>query len=86
MQKREYVEGYNHYDKHRTIPETFYLNEAEENFLSDLLAVLHVRNKSEFMRNQVFHAYQGLTEEQRQQMAEVARWRATEDNKTPPLR
>ena len=60
----------------------FFVNEAEKAFLDDLFAVLEVQNKSAFIRNQTFHAYQSLTDEQRQKMAEVARWRATEDH--PP--
>ena len=83
--KIEYIEGYDHYDKRRTIKFQLLLNEAEYNFLEDLFTVLQVRNKSAFIRNQVFHAYQSLTDQQRQQMAEVAHWRATEDiEKLPP--
>ena len=75
----EYAEGYDHYDKHRTIPVQFFVNEAEKAFLDDLFAVLQVRNMSAFIRKQVFHAYQTLTDEQKEQMREVAHWRASED-------
>ena len=80
QQKIIYVEGYDHYDKHRTIPIQFFVNEAEKAFLDDLFAVLHVQNKSEFIRNQVFHAYQNLTNEQKEQMIEGAKWRHENDN------
>ena len=82
QQKIIYAEGYDHYDKERNIQIIFRVNEAEKAFLDDLFAVLEVKNASRFIRNQVFHAYQSLTDEQRQQMAEVARYRATEDH--PP--
>jgi len=79
----EYVEGYDHYDKKRTIQIILKLNEAENNFLDDLLAVRNIRNKSDFIRKQVFHFYQNLTDEEKKKMAEMAKWRATEDNNTP---
>ena len=81
-----YVDGYDHYDKERNIQVLFRVNAAEKAFLDDLLSVLEVKNASAFIRNQVFHAYQSLTDQQRQQMAEVAHWRHEEDNKTAPLR
>ena len=84
QQKIIYVEGYDHYDKHRTIPIQFFVNEAEKAFLDDLFTVLQVQNKSAFIRNQTFHAYQSLTDEQRQKMADVARWRAENDQKLSP--
>ena len=80
----EYVEGYNHYDKKRTIKFQLLLNEAENNFLEDLFNVLNIKNKSAFIRSQVFHAYQNLTAEQRKKMEEVAKWRLENDKKTTP--
>ena len=77
--KVEYVDGYDQYDKYRTIPVTFFLNEAEKCFLDDLMAVMSVRNMSAFIRSQVFHAYQTLTDEQKEQMREIAQWRASEE-------
>ena len=78
--KVEYLQGYDHYDKKKTIPVTFFLSEAERSALEDLTAVLGVRNLSAFVRGQVFKAYERLTEEQKKQMREVAEWRATEAN------
>ena len=77
-----YMDGYNHYKRHRDIPIHFTVNEAEKAALDDLTAVLGVKNLSDFIRRQVFGAFRNLTDSQKAQMAEVARWRATEDH--PP--
>ncbi|MBR4546797.1 MAG: hypothetical protein IKO66_01970 [Paludibacteraceae bacterium] len=79
-----YVDGYDHYDKKRTIKFQLLLNEAEQNFLEDLFNVLNIKNKSAFIRNQVFHAYENLTEEQKKAMKEVAQWRLENDQKHTP--
>ncbi len=78
--RKIYVRGYNHYSHKRTRQLLIRLNEAEWNFLFDLMTVLHIHNMSEWIRNQLFHAYQSLSSEQKKQMADVADWRATEDN------
>ena len=75
-----YIDGYDHYDKERNIQVLFRVNAAEKAFLDDLVSVLEVKNVSRFIRNQVFHAYQTLTDSQKAQMAEVARWRHENDN------
>ena len=74
-----YEDGYEHYDKSRTIQVIFLVNEAEKNFLDDLTAALQVQNKSEFIRKQVFRAYQSLTDEQKEKMQEVSAWRHEND-------
>ena len=74
-----YVNGYNHYSRHREIPIHFTVNEAEKAALDDLIAVLGVTNLSAFIRGQVFKAYDELSPEQRQQLQEVAKWRADND-------
>ena len=79
-----YADGYDQYDKKRTIKFQILFNEAEINFLEDLFNVLNVTNKSAFIRHQVFHAYQDLTDDQKKKMAEVARWRLENDQKTTP--
>ena len=76
MKRITYVNGYDHYSHKRNILMRFLLNEAEYQFLFDLMSVLHVRNMSAFIRAQLFHAYQNLSPEQKRQMAEVAEWRA----------
>ena len=78
--KVEYIDGYNHYGKKKTIHLTFFMSEAEKAALDDLMAVLKVKNLSAFVRGQAFKAYQSLTPEQKEQMREVAEWRAAEDD------
>ena len=78
-----YADGYDHYDKHKTIPVVFFISEAEQALLDDLMAVTGERNKSSFIRKAVFGTYARLSREQRQQMSDIADFRATEDG---PLR
>ena len=75
-----YCSGYDHYSHRRTIQITFFVNEAEKNALDDLMAVLEEKNMSEFIRGQLFRAYEGLTAEQKERLAEVAEWREKEGN------
>ena len=77
--KVEYIDGYNHYGKKKTIQLTFFISEAEKAALDDLMAVLEVKNLSAFVRGQAFKAYNSLTPEQKEKMREVAEWRSTED-------
>ena len=74
-EKVEYAEGYNHYNKHRTIPVLFFISEVERKALDDLMAVLGVKNQSEFIRGQVFRAFNDLSAAQKGQLAEVRQWR-----------
>ena len=76
-----YEDGYDHYDKNRTIQVIFLVNEAEKNFLDDLTAALQVRNKSDFIRKQVFRVVENLTEEQMQLVKDAAKWRYENDRK-----
>ena len=78
------MDGYDHYNRRRTIQLHILLNEAENNALQDLMAVLGEKDMSKYIRNQIFKPFQSLTPEQKQQMAEVAKWRLKEDNPTPP--
>ena len=80
LENVEYIPGYDHYDRHRDILVTFKLNEAEKAALDDLLAALEVTNLSDFIRHQVFRAYNDLTPDQKARLADVAAWRATNDN------
>ena len=73
-----YVEGYDHYSHRRRVKITFMLNESENECLRDLMSVLHVSNMSAFIRSQIFRAYRDLTPEQKQQLTDVATWRASE--------
>ena len=82
--KVEYLQGYDHYDKKKTIPVTFFLSEAERSALEDLTSVLGVRNLSAFVRGQAFKAYNSLTPEQKAKMREVAEWRHAFDNEIAP--
>ena len=77
--KVDYVEGYDHYDKKKTIAVTFFMSEAEKSAMDDMMAAAGIRNQSEFIRKQIFKAYKDLTPEQLEQMAEVAKWRADDD-------
>ena len=79
LQNIVYIDGYNHYNRHRIIPIQFFVNEAEKAALDDLIAVLGVTNLSAFIRGQVFKAYDELSPEQRQQLKDVAKWRADND-------
>ena len=74
-----YIPGYNHYSHRRNIQLHFYLNQAELYALQDLMAVTGARNLSKYLRQQLFRAYRDLTPEQKQQLAEVAAFRETED-------
>ena len=77
-----YEEGYNHYNRHRDILIVFKVNEAEKAALDDMLAASGVTNVSDFIRGQVFRAYGDLSAEQKEQLKEVAKWRA--ENDKPP--
>ena len=79
LQNIVYIDGYNHYNRHRIIPIQFFVNEAEKAALDDLIAVLEVTNISAFIRSQIFKAYNELSPEQRQQLKDVAKWRADND-------
>ena len=70
-----YEEGYNHYDRHRSIPVVFLVNAAEKAALEDLMAASGVTNISDFVRGQVFKAHREMTPEQKEQLAEVRQWR-----------
>ena len=76
-QKRKvvYADGYDHYDKHRTVQVIFLVNEAERAALDDLMAVLGVKNMSDFIRGQVFRAFNDLSAAQKGQLKEVRQWR-----------
>lgn len=74
-----YEKGYNHYNKHKTVRIDFFVSEAEKEILDDLMAVQGATNKSDFIRRQLFRSFDNLTKEQKQQLAEVAKWRASED-------
>jgi len=78
MKKRKivYRDGYEHYGHRRTIQITFFVNEAEKAALDDLMAAMEEKNMSDFIRRQVFRAYDTLTPEQRKKMDEVAKFRA----------
>ena len=80
-QKRKvvYADGYDHYDKHRTVQVIFLVNEAERAALDDLMAVLGVKNMSDFIRGQVFRAFNDLNAEQKTQLKEVRQWRKEMD-------
>ena len=80
MKKRKivYRDGYEHYGHRRTIQITFFVNEAEKAALDDLMAAMEEKNMSDFIRRQVFRAYDTLTPEQRKKMDEVAAWREKE--------
>jgi len=80
MKRTIYINGYNHYSHRRNITMRFLVNEAEKRCLDDLMAVMGVRNMSAFIRAQIFRAYRDLTPEQKQQLADVAQWRASEDH------
>ena len=80
LQNVEYISGYDHYDRHRDILINFKINEAEKAALDDLLAVLQVQNLSDFIRAQIFRAFNDLTDEQKEQLAEVRQWRKDCDN------
>ena len=82
LQNVEYISGYDHYDRHRDILINFKLNEAEKAALDDLLAALEVHNLSDFIRAQIFRAFNDLTDEQKKQLAEVRQWRRENDH--PP--
>ena len=82
LQNVEYISGYDHYDRHRDILINFKLNEAEKAALDDLLAALEVHNLSDFIRAQIFSAYNDLTPDQTAQLAEVRQWRR--ENDRPP--
>ena len=80
-----YIPGYNHYSHRRNIQVHFFLNQSELYALQDLMSVLHVRNMSKFLRTQLFRAYRDLSLEQKQQLADVAAWRLSDDRfKTTP--
>ena len=81
MKKRKivYRDGYDHYGHRRTIQLTFFVNEAEKAALDDLMAAMEEKNMSDFIRRQVFRAYEMLTPEQSKKMAEVAEWRKEEE-------
>ena len=79
--KTVYIPGYNHYGHRRNIQLHLYINQAELYAFEDLMAVLGVRNKSRFLRSQLFHAYRDLSPEQKQQLADVAAWRENNDKK-----
>lgn len=81
-----YEDGYNHYDRHRNIPVVFMLNAAEKAALDDMLAASGVTNVSDFIRGQVFKAHKELTAEQKEQLKEVAKWRAENDMPPNPLK
>ena len=74
-----YEEGYEHYGKVRNVQVIFVVSELEKNLLEDMMAASGETNKSEFIRKRVFGSYSGMTGEQKEQMREVAEWRATED-------
>ena len=80
MKKRKivYRDGYDHYSHRRTILITFFVNESEKAALDDLMAAMEEKNMSDFIRRQVFRAYETLTPEQSKKMAEVAEWRKEE--------
>ena len=78
MKRTTYIDGYDHYSHRRNILMRFLLNEAEYQFLFDLMSVLHITNMSAFIRAQLFRAYRDLTPEQRQQLTQVALWRSNE--------
>ena len=78
MKRTTYIDGYDNYSHRRNILMRFLLNEAEYQFLFDLMSVLHITNMSAFFRAQLFRAYRDLSPEQKQQMAHVAHWRASE--------
>ena len=83
LQNVEYISGYDHhYDRHRDILINFKLNEAEKAALDDLLAALEVHNLSDFIRAQIFRAFNDLTAEQKEQLAEARQWRR--ENDRPP--
>ena len=79
--KTVYIPGYNHYSHRRNIQLHLYINQAELYAFEDLMAVLGVRNKSRFLRSQLFSAYRDLSPEQKQQLADVAAWREKNDKK-----
>ena len=79
--KTVYIPGYNHYSHRRNIQLHLYINQAELYAFEDLMAVLGVRNKSRFLRSQLFSAYRDLSPEQKQQLADVAAWRENNDKK-----
>ncbi len=54
------------------------MNEAEKAALDDLMAAMEEKNMSDFIRRQVFRAYETLTPEQSKKMAEVAAFRTEE--------
>ena len=70
-----YADGYNHLSHRRNILVNFYVNESEKAAMDDLMGALGVTNQSEFIRKQVFKAYNEMTPEQLQKMKEVAEWR-----------
>ena len=86
MKKRKivYRDGCDHYSHRRTILITFFVNEAEKAALDDLMAAMEEKNMSDFIRRQVFRAYETLTAEQRKKMAEVAEWRKEEGVENSP--
>ena len=74
-----YIPGYNHYSHRRNLQIHLYINQADLYALQDLMEVLEVRNKSRFLRAQIFSAYRDLSPEQKQQLADVAAWRHQND-------
>ena len=74
-----YEDGYEHYGKVRNIPVIFVISEVEKNLLEDMMAASHETNKSDFIRKRVFGSYSGMTDEQKEQMQEVAAWRHEND-------
>ena len=78
-EKVVYAEGYNHYSKHKTVQVLFFISEAEKAILEDLMAVQGATNKSDFIRRQLFRSFDNLNAEQKARLAEVVKWRATED-------
>ena len=71
-----YEDGYEHYGKVRNIQVIFLVNEVEKNLLDDMIAASHETSKSDFIRKRVFGAYSQMSNEQKEQMREVADWRA----------
>ena len=71
-----YEDGYEHYGKVRNIQVIFLVSEVEKNLLDDMIAASHETSKSDFIRKRVFGAYSQMSNEQKEQMREVADWRA----------
>ena len=70
-----YADGYDHLSHKRNVQVIFYMNESERAAFDDMLGALGVKNQSDFIRKQVFKAYNEMTPEQLRKMAEVAEWR-----------